>query len=92
MCVAAPEGGKDGRGEPNDVKLGRISDLKDSPFADESPLQRALEDLKQRKASEDRIDRLEALLTKTLAELAEIKAILLSVHDSVAESDEDNSV
>ena len=34
---------------PDDLKLGRISELKDSPFADESPLELALADLKQRK-------------------------------------------
>lgn len=75
--------------EPNDMKLGRISELKDSPFADESPLPRALADLKQREASEDRSDRLEALLTQMLAELVEIKEILLIMRDSAAESDED---
>ena len=75
--------------EPTDVKLGRISELKDSPFADESPLQRALADLKERKASEDKSDRLEALLTRMLAELVEIKEILLIMRGSVAASDED---
>ena len=74
--------------EPDDMKLGRIADLKDSPFADESPLQRALADLKQRKSSADQFDRLEALLTKMLAELVEIKTLLLTVRDSVAEPDE----
>ena len=76
--------------EPKDVKLGRISDLKDSPFFDESPLRRSLADLEKRKAADsEQYDRLEALLTQMLAELVEIKAILLALSDSVAESDED---
>ncbi len=75
--------------EPNDVKLGRIANLKDSPFFDESPLRRSLADLEQRNAEKEQSDRLEALLTQMLAELVEIKAILLALSDSVAESDED---
>ncbi len=77
--------------EPKDVKLGRISELKDSPFFDESPLRRSLADLEERKADKEQSDRLEALLTQMLAELVEIKAILLAMSDSVAESDEDSS-
>lgn len=75
--------------EPNDVKLGRIANLKDSPFFDESPLRRSLADLEQRNAEKEQSDRLEALLTQMLAELVEIKAILLALSDSVAELDED---
>lgn len=78
--------------EPHDVKLGRIAELKDSPFFNESPVRRSLADLIQREAAEkERSDRLEALLTKMLAELVEIKAILLSMRDSVVESDVDKS-
>lgn len=77
--------------EPTDVKLGRISELKDSPFFDESPLRRSLAELEKHKAAEsEQSDRLEALLTKMLVELVEIKAILLDIRDSVAESDEDS--
>lgn len=76
--------------EPNDMKLGRISELQDTPFADESPLQRALADLKQRKgADEERSDRLEAMLTKKLPEWVEIKVILLSLRDACVEQCED---
>ncbi len=75
--------------EPNDVKLGRIANLKDSPFFDESPLRRSLADLEQRNAEKEQSDRLEALLTQMLAELVEIKVILLALSDSVAELDED---
>lgn len=77
--------------EPSNVKLGRISELKDSPFFDESPLRRSLADREERKAEKEQSDRLEALLTKMLAELVEIKAILLAMRDSAAEPDEDRS-
>ena len=67
--------------EPKDVKLGRISDLKNSPFFDESPL-RSLQE--RRAADSERAENVEALLTQILAELVEIKGILLSQRDATA--------